>query len=141
MKQRALFLCTDNACLSPMAAALVNHDLGDRLEAFSAGLTPQKLDPHAVTVMTELGIDISEQRPTPLNNYDREPFAFVIALSDKANEQCPLYFGGVPRHAMSFTVPDLAKGDEKEILAAYRTLRDALRQQLGDFFRQQMAQP
>lgn len=140
MKRRALFLCTDNSCLSPMAAGLANHDFGDRLQAFSAGLTAQGFDPLAVTVMAELGIDISHQTPVPLSHYQREPFDFVIALSDKASEQCPLYFGGVQRHAMIFADPRRTAASEEQPLKVYRALRDALRQQLDDFFRQQLAQ-
>lgn len=141
MKQRALFLCTDNSCLSPMAAGLLNHDFGDRLQAFSAGLTTQEIDPFAVTVMAELGIDIGHQAPVPLSHYEREPFDFVIALSDKASEQCPLYFGGVQRHSMIVADPVRTADSEDQTLKSYRTFRDILRRQLNDFFRQQLAQP
>jgi arsenate reductase len=141
MKRRALFLCTDNSCLSPMAAGLVNHDFGDRLQAFSAGLTTQGFDPLAVTVMAELGIDIGHQSPIPLSHYQREPFDFVIALSDEACEKCPHYFGGVQRHDMIFADPRRTAASEEQALNGYRALRDALRQQLGNFFRQQLAQP
>lgn len=140
MKQRALFICSDNGCLSPMAAALANHDFGDRLEAFSAGLAPQKLHPYVVTVMGELGIDISQREPAPLGKFEREPFTFVIALGDEAGEQCPRYFGGVQRQIMNFTSPDLAAAGKEETLTALRNLRDDLRRQLGEFFRQQLSQ-
>lgn len=139
MKQRALFLCTDGSCLSPMAAALVNLDFGDRLQAFPAGLTLQSLNPHAAAVMAELGIDIGHQPPTPLSHYEREPFDYVIALCDQAVDSCPLYFGGVKRQPMSFVDPSRTKGSEEQIMAAFRATRDALRQQLGDFFRLQLA--
>jgi|LGOV01.1.fsa_nt_gb arsenate reductase len=140
MKQRALFLCTDGSCLSPMAAALVNLDFGDRLQTFCAAVTLSSLDPHAAAVTAELGIDIARLAPAPLNHYEREPFDYVITLSDQATDRCPLYFGGVKRQPMSFSDPSLTKGSEEQILAAFRATRDILRQQLGDFFRQQLAQ-
>ncbi len=140
MKQRALFLCTDGSCLSPIAAALVNLDFGNRLRTFCAALTPISLDPHAATVTVELGIDMDCRAPPPLNHYEREPFNYVITLSDQATERCPLYFGGVKRQPMSFADPSLTKGSEEQILAAFRATRDTLRQQLSDFFRQQLAQ-
>lgn len=139
MKKRALFICTDSSCLSPMAAALVNYDFGDRLQAVSAGLTKQSLDTHAMAVMAELGIHLGSQTSNCLSHYEREPFDYVIPLSAEAEKNCPLYFGGVKRHSMSFTDPSQTQGSEEEILAAFRKTRDSLRQQLGDFFRQQLA--
>lgn len=139
MKKRALFLCTDSSCLSPMAAALLNFDLGDSLEAVSAGLTKQNLDPRAKAAMAELGIDLDSQIINGLNHYERQPFDYVITLSAEAEKKCPLYFGGVKRHVLSFTDPRQTQGSEEQILAAFRATRDTLRQQLGDFFRQQLS--
>lgn len=139
MKQRALFLCTDNSCLSPMAAALVNFDFGDRLQAVSAGLTKQNIDAHAVAVMAELGISLGSQASNCLSHYEREPFDYVITLSAEAEKNCPLYFGGVKRHSMHFTDPGQTQGSEEEIMNAFRKTRDTLRQQLGDFFHLQLA--
>ena len=139
-KKRALFLCTNNACLSPMAAALINFDFGDRLQAVSAGLTKHTRGAHAIAVMAELRLDLGSQVANCLSHYEREPFDYVITLSDEAEKNCPLYFGGVKRHSMNFTDPSQTKGSEEEIMAAYRKTRDTLRQQLGDFFRQQLAQ-
>ena len=140
MKKRTLFLCTDTSCLSPMAAALVNFDFGDQLQAFSAGLTTHNRHPHAIAVIAELGIDLDQQVSNCLSHYEREPFDYVITLCTEAEKDCPLYFGGVKRHSMSFTDPSQAKGSEEESMAEFRKTRDALRQQLGDFFRQQLAQ-
>lgn len=140
MKKRALFLCTDSSCLSPMAAALVNFDFGDCLQAVSAGLTTKSLDKHAVAVMAELGIDLDTQASNCLSHYEREPFDYVITLCAEADKKCPLYFGGVKRHSIGFTNPSQAKGSEEEIMAEFRKIRDTLRQQLADFFRQQLTQ-
>jgi len=140
MKKRALFLCTDNSCLSPMAAALVNFDFGDRLQAVSTGLTMQGLHPQAIAVMAELGIHLALQASNCLSDYEREPFDYVITLCAEAEENCPLYFGGVKRHAMDFTDPSQTKGSEEEVMTEFRKTRDALRLQLGNFFRQQLAQ-
>lgn len=139
MKKRALFLCTDNSCLSPMAAALVNFDLGDSLEAVAAGMTTQNLDGHARKVMAELGIDLDSQESNCLSHYEREPFDYVITLSTGAEENFPLYFGGVKRHSMNYSDPRRTEGSKEQIETEFRKTRDALRQQLGDFFRQQLA--
>ncbi len=139
MKQRALFLCTDNSCLSPMAAALVSFDFGDCLEAVSAGLTTQSLNPQAIAVMAELGIDLGSQASNGLSHYEREPFDYVITLSVEAEKNCPLYFGGVRRHSMGFTDPSQTQGSAEEIMTDFRKTRDSLRQQLSEFFRQRMA--
>nr|WP_083552926.1 hypothetical protein [Syntrophotalea acetylenivorans] len=90
--------------------------------------------------MAELGIDLDSQVSNCLSRYEREPFDYVITLNTEAEKNCPLYFGGVKRHTMRFTDPSQAKGSEEEILAEFRKTRDALRQQLGDFFRRQLAQ-
>jgi arsenate reductase len=123
-----------------MAAALLNNDFGDRLEAVSAGLTTHNLQPQAIAVMAELEIGLDLKDSNCFSHYERELFDYVITLCPEAEENCPLYFGGVKRHSMNFTDPSPAKGSEEEIVAEFRKTRDDLRQQLGDFFRRQLAQ-
>jgi len=93
-KKRVLFLCTSNSARSQMAEGLVNHFLGDRWEAFSAGTAPAGyVHPLAIQVMDELGIDISAQRSKPVDEFRGAEFDFVITLCDNAAQTCPLWLG------------------------------------------------
>ena len=95
MKHRVLFLCTHNSCRSQMAEGLVNHDLADRFQAFSAGTEKTRVKPLAARVLEELGIDTSPLYSKTLAEFDGERFDHVITLCGDAREKCPLFFGGV----------------------------------------------
>ena len=88
MKQRILFLCTHNSCRSQMAEGLVNHYLGDRFDACSAGTETTRVNPLAARVLAELGIDISGHRSKTIDEFAGQPFDHVITLCGSANEQC-----------------------------------------------------
>jgi arsenate reductase (thioredoxin) len=139
MKKRVLFLCTGNSCRSQMAEGLINHDFVGRIDAFSAGTEPQGLNPKAVQVMAEISIDISGNSSDHLDKYSGENFDYVITLCGDANERCPLFFGGVKRLHIGFEDPPKAQGPEEEMLIIYRRVRDEIREQLGDFFRRELA--
>jgi arsenate reductase (thioredoxin) len=138
-KKRALFLCTHNSCRSQMAEGLVNHDLGDRIEAFSAGTEATRVNPRAAKVMAEIGIDISRHRSKILDEFAGQPFDYVITLCGDANEKCPLFFGGVQRLHMGFEDPSRLPGGEEEVLPEYRRVRDEIRRQMRDFFARELA--
>ena len=138
-KKRVLFLCTGNSCRSQMADGLINHDFAGRIEAVSAGTEPHGLNPRAVQVMAELGIDIAGNSSEPLARYAGQRFDYVITLCGDADEKCPAFFGGVRRIHMGFDDPPRATGSEQEVLAVYRRVRDEIRHQLGDFFRRELA--
>lgn len=137
--KQVLFLCTGNSCRSQMAEGLVNHDFAGRLQAVSAGTAPHGLNPRAVEVMAELGIDISGQSSDHLSRYAARDFDFVISLCGDADETCPAFFGGVKRLHMPFDDPPRATGSEQEIMAVYRRVRDEIRTTLGDFFAKELA--
>ena len=136
--KRVLFLCTGNSCRSQMADALVNHDFSGRIEAFSAGTEPHGLNPKAVRVMAELGIDISGNTSDHLSRYEGQSFDYVITLCGDANEKCPLFFGGVQRLHMGFEDPPKVTGTEEEILNVYRRVRDEIRQTMRTFFQKEL---
>jgi len=139
MKKKVLFLCTGNSCRSQMADGLINHDFATQIEAFSAGTEPHGLNPRAVQVMAELGIDISANSSDHLSKYEGQRFDYVITLCGDANEKCPLFFGGVKRIHMGFDDPPKATGTDEEVLNVYRRVRDEIRQQLGDYFRSELS--
>lgn len=133
-----LFLCTGNSCRSQMAEGIIRHDFAGRVEAFSAGTEPHGLNPRAVQVMAEIGIDITVQTSDHLSKYDGQNFDYVITLCDDANEKCPLFMGGVRRIHMGFDDPPKATGSSEEIIDVYRRVRDEIREKLGMFFENEL---
>ena len=129
-KQRVLFLCTHNSARSQMAEGLLRHLGGDRFAAFSAGTEATHVRPLAIRAMAELGIDISGQQSKPLDRFLAQPFDTVITVCDEANETCPVFFGAKERWHWSFPDPSQATGSEEEQLAAYRAVRDGLRERI-----------
>lgn len=127
MKKRVLFICTSNSARSQMAEALVNYDLGEKFEAFSAGTDPKTPHPLAIRVLKEAGIDHSSARSKSMDEFAGQAFDFVLTLCDTANETCPLFFGGVRRAHLSFDDPARAEGTEEERLAVFRRVRDEIR--------------
>jgi arsenate reductase len=102
----------------------------DTIEPWSAGTDPKGLDPYAVRVMAEAGVDISRQRSKHLNEFKNLSFDYVITVCDSADETCPFFPGKTVRIHQSFDDPPrLAKSmdTEEEILTVYRRVRDEIR--------------
>ena len=137
--KRVLFICTHNSARSQMAEGLVNHDLAGKVQAFSAGTDPTFVHPLAIIAMGEVGIDISRQRSKSLDEFGNEKFDFVITLCDHAAESCPVFFGGVQRIHMGFPNPAAVSGSKEEKLAAFRKVRDQIREEVADFLSKQGA--
>jgi arsenate reductase (thioredoxin) len=135
--KRVLFICTHNSARSQMAEGLVNHDLAGKVQAFSAGTDPTSVNPLAVAVMGELGIDISRQRSKSLDEFASEKFDFVITLCDHAAESCPVFFGGTRRIHMGFSDPSAFTGNKEEKLLFFRKLRDQIRKEIIEFLSSQ----
>lgn len=133
MKKRVLFLCTHNSCRSQMAEGLVNHFLGERYQAFSAGTEATRVNPLAARVLLELGIDIGQHRSKTIDEFAGQPFDYVITLCGDANEKCPLFFGGVKRVHIGFDDPSRLKGSEEEVLPEYRRVRDEIKARITRF--------
>ena len=133
---KVLFLCTENACRSQMAEGLVNHDLAGQVQAWSAGVRPSRVNPRAIQVMAELGIDISQHRSKSVDDLGGEPFNLVITVCDQAQEQCPLFPVETEVRHVGFPDPAKATGTEAEIIAAFRQVRDALRAELIPLLRE-----
>lgn len=102
---------------------------------FSAGTRPaDEVNPNAIKVMLESGIDISSHKPRSINEYTEENFDYVITVCDGAKEVCPVFSGGV-RHRMhiGFEDPAEAIGTEEEILNFYRKIRDEIKNRFLEF--------
>ena len=117
-----------------MAEGIANHFLCDRLEAVSAGTEASFVNPRAVAVLKEIGIDISQHRSKNLDEFAEQNFEYVITLCGDANEKCPLFFGGVRRTHLGFSDPAKATGSEEEIMTEFRKVRDEIKNTLIDFF-------
>jgi arsenate reductase len=127
---KVLFLCTGNSCRSQMAEGWTRHLRGDRIEAFSAGIEAHGLNPDAVRVMAEAGVDISGQRSKLVGDLLGVEFDYVVTVCDNAREACPVYPGRAKVVHVGFDDPPrLAAGarTEEERLAPYRRVRDAIR--------------
>jgi arsenate reductase (thioredoxin) len=129
-KLKILYLCTGNSCRSQMAEGWTRHLKSNAIDAYSAGVEPHGIDPRAVKVMAEVGIDISGQVSKHLDTLQGIEFDYVITLCDQANESCPLFLGKTRRLHMGFDdPPKLAGGspNEEESLRHYRRVRDEIR--------------
>jgi arsenate reductase len=127
---RVLFLCTGNSCRSQMAEGWTRDLLGDRVEAFSAGTRPSRVDPRAVQVMREVGVDISAHRSKSVDALAGQPFDLVITLCDEAQAECPLFPGARKTVHIGFPDPARAVGSESEVLRVFRDIRDRIRREL-----------
>jgi arsenate reductase len=129
-KPRVLFLCTGNSCRSQMAEGWARALRPGRVEARSAGVLKKGLDPRAVQVMREAGVDISGQRSKSVEELDVSEFDFVITLCDAARDTCPVFPGSATVVHVGFDDPPrLAReaAGEAEALTHYRRVRDEIR--------------
>ena len=124
---RLLILCTGNSCRSQMAAAFIQR-LRPQWEVHSAGTFPADgVHPLAIKVMRETGIDLSAARPRAVEELLDQTFDYVITVCDHANETCPQFTGQVKQRLhMGFDDPAEAFGDEAEVLAVFRRVRDQI---------------
>jgi arsenate reductase len=129
-RPKILFLCTGNSCRSQMAEGWARHLLGDVIEPYSAGIETHGLNPRAVTVMAEAGVDISAHHSKTLADLRGLQFDLVITVCSDADRDCPVFPGQVKRLHHGFDDPPrLAQGaaSEEEALGHYRRVRDEIK--------------
>ena len=129
--KRVLILCTGNSARSQMAEGLLRNMAGDRFEVFSAGTRPVGLNPLAVEVLREIGIDISHQRSKSVEEFAGRDFDFIITVCDNARESCPVFPGNGQRIHHNFPDPAAFSGCRQS--AAFRQVRDLIRPWLEQF--------
>ena len=129
-KLKVLFLCTGNSCRSQMAEGWARHLKSERVEAYSAGIETHGLNPRAVKVMAESGVDISAQRSKDVDELKDVEFDYVVTVCSRARESCPVFAGSARVVHMGFDDPpalaEQAKSEE-EVLACYSRVRDEIR--------------
>ena len=127
-KPTVLILCTGNSCRSHLAEGILRHVAGDILDVRSAGSKPAGyVHPHAITVMQEIGIDISAHQSKSMNDFLDQPIETVITVCGNADQACPMFPGQMNRHHWPFDDPAHATGTEEEILTTFRRVRDEIR--------------
>jgi arsenate reductase (thioredoxin) len=126
-KKRVLILCTGNSCRSQMAEGWIRHDLGDRVEAFSAGTHPCFVHPLAIRVMAEAGVDLSHHRSKSVSEFLGQPFDLVITVCDSARDACPRFPGAARTAHEPIPDPVAFIGPEEEAVRHFREVRDLIR--------------
>lgn len=127
--KRVLFLCTHNSCRSQMAEGWGRRLKSETMEVWSAGTEPGKVNPVAVRVMGESGVDISRHQSKHVEELIHIPFDFVITLCGDARDTCPIFPGEATRIIhRGFDDPSRAEGTEEEVLAFFRRVRDEIRE-------------
>jgi len=129
-KLKILFLCTGNSCRSQMAEGFARYLKDDRIEAWSAGIAPKGVDPRAVKVMSEDGVDISEHTSNHVDDLKDVAFDYVITVCGHANENCPVFPGKTRVIHRGFEDPPQLAAEsatEEEALSHYRRVRDEIR--------------
>ncbi|MFC1742621.1 arsenate reductase ArsC [Candidatus Riflebacteria bacterium] len=135
-KKRVLFLCTGNSCRSQMAEGWARKIKGDVLEPYSAGIEKHGLNPNAVQVMQEVGVDISQHRSKFLAELNSISFDLVITVCGHAHESCPLFPGKTEIIHQDFEDPPAMARElqsEEEKLECYRRVRDEIRKFIQDY--------
>jgi arsenate reductase len=131
-RKRVLFLCTGNSCRSQMAEAIVNARLGDRWQAFSAGVQPAGyVHPNVVRALAEIGIQ-HKGRSKSANEFRAAVFDLVVTVCDQAAEECPVWLGPGKRVHLGFPDPAKVVGGDAEVMAAFRTVRDEIAQRIPE---------
>jgi arsenate reductase len=132
-KPRILILCTHNSNRSQMAEGILRALGGDRLEAYSAGLQPSRVNQNAIKVLKEIGIDISGQRSKHINEYLGQKFDYVITVCDEAAESCPFFPGETTRIHWPFEDPSKFAGTDEQVLVQFRKVRDLIRSKVSQW--------
>jgi len=132
MKKKVLFLCTGNSCRSQMAEAIVNSQLGDVWQAFSAGVDPAgTVHPLALRVLEEIGIHHNGYSKSTLE-FRNATFDLVVTVCDDAAENCPVWLGKGKRVHQGFPDPAKADGTEEDRLVIFRQVRDQIQEKIMD---------
>ncbi len=136
---KILILCTGNSCRSQMAEGFLKY-FDPTLQVYSAGTSPaSRVNPSAIKVMAEIGINISDGKPQDVAEYLDQSFDFVITVCGNAKETCPTFMGDVKKTLhIGFDDPADAVGTDEEILAEFRRVRDEIKRDFWTFYEKQV---
>lgn len=120
-------LCTGNSCRSQIAHGYLQYLLKDKAEVLSAGIEAHGVNPRAIAIMKEDGIDISHHTSNKIDEYDEQEFDYVITVCDNAKERCPYFPANVKTIHHNFPDPAKATGSDQEIMQQFRDVRNLIR--------------
>lgn len=133
-KKSVLFICTHNAVRSQMAEAFLNNIYRDRYTSFSAGSDPTQIDPLVTSVMSEIGIDVSNHQSKGLDVFKDSKMDYIVTVCDLAHESCPYFPGGKLHLHRSFPDPSKFDGKDEDKIKEYRCIRDAIKKWIEEEF-------
>ena len=133
-KKKVLFICTHNSARSQIAEGLMNTFWGEEYSAWSAGTEPSQVNPYAIKVMKEVGIDVSDHHSKDMESFLAQDFDYVVTVCDHANEVCPFFPGGKERIHQGFQDPSTIEGPEEDKMAGFRQTRDEIKAWLEKVF-------
>jgi arsenate reductase len=136
MNKRVLVLCTGNSARSQMGEGILRHEGGGGYEVFSAGVNPTRVRQEAIAVMQEVGIDITSHRSKSVDEFAGQSFDYVITVCDNARDNCPVFPATTAQIHWSLDDPAAVEGSEEQRLAAFRRIRDDLRDRVTRFLRE-----
>ncbi len=131
--KRILVLCTGNSCRSQIAEGYLKHYAKGKAEVYSAGIETHGVNPGAIAVMKEDGIDISNNTSNNIDEYRNIDFDYVITVCDNAKEQCPVFPSTAKMFHQNFPDPAKATGTEDEIMQQFRNVRDEIKKFSKEF--------
>ncbi len=131
--KRILVLCTGNSCRSQIAEGYLKHFAKDKAEVYSAGIETHGVNPKAIAIMKEDGIDISYNTSNNVNEYRNIDFDFVITVCDNAKERCPIFPSTAKQVHHNFPDPAKAIGTEEEIMQQFRNVREEIKKFSNEF--------
>jgi arsenate reductase (thioredoxin) len=133
-----LVLCTGNSCRSQIAEGYLRHFAGDKANIYSAGIETHGVNPKAIQVMAEDGIDISKHTSNNIDEYMDIPFDMVITVCDNAKENCPYFPTTAQRFHQNFPDPAKATGTADEVMEEFRRVRDMIKDYCMEFVKQNL---
>jgi arsenate reductase (thioredoxin) len=125
--KKILVLCTGNSCRSQIAHGYLQYLAKDRAEVYSAGIETHGVNPRAIAIMKEDGIDISHHTSNNVTEYEHMTFDYVITVCDNAKENCPYFPSTVQTLHQNFPDPAKASGSDEEIMKKFREVRNMIR--------------
>ena len=131
-----LVLCTGNSCRSQITEGYLRHFAGNKANIYSAGIETHGVNPKAIQVMAEDGIDISYHTSNNVDEYTDTPFDYVITVCDNAKGNCPYFPIQAERFHQNFPDPAKVTGSTEEIINEFRRVRDMIKDYSKDFTEQ-----
>ncbi len=125
--KNVLVLCTGNSCRSQMAEGYLTSLGGDKVKAYSAGIETHGVNPRAIQIMKEDGIDISNHTSNHIDEYLDVDFHLILTVCDHAAESCPIFPSHAEKIHHSFSDPAKATGSEEEIMSSFRNTRNEIK--------------